>query len=190
MATVKLDTLGLHDDKLRASSQPHLLRDAACHRLLLRDRHRDPLAAFRATAAQHFAATSRFLAGTKTMRAFAALVMWLVGTLAHGRGIDTQPISGCQAESVKHVCNDRDRSRSGSSIAVVFGLRSEIAICYQRNDFSCGQVGWRVHGGAPEEAVNNFWIGCSLPVVYRLSTARNNRTLVLELRNDATATLG
>ena len=51
---------------------------------LLGDRHRDPLAAFGATAAQDFATTTGLLAGAEAMGALTALVMRLIRTLAHG----------------------------------------------------------------------------------------------------------
>src|SRR5262249_58612959 len=63
-------------------SEPHLLGDAAGH-LLLRDRHRDALAALCTAAAQHFATGARLLARTETMRALATLVVGLVRAL-HG----------------------------------------------------------------------------------------------------------
>jgi hypothetical protein len=44
-------------------------------------------------------------------------------------------------------------------------LRSQTAICYLRQVFSCGQLLTGGAGEPPEVAVNNFWNGCSLSVV-------------------------
>src|SRR5882724_10869446 len=52
-------------------------------RSLLRDRHRDALAAFSSAAAQHLAPAPRLLARAESVRAFSALVVWLIRTL-HG----------------------------------------------------------------------------------------------------------
>ncbi len=59
----------------------------------------------------------------------------------------------------------------GSRNSARFVLRSEIAICYQGQTFSCGQLVTSGRGSAPEEGVDNFWNGCLLPVVSLLVTA-------------------
>ena len=84
VAPMQLLAVRLDGDVLGASTEPHLLRDAARHRLLLGDRHRDALAALRATATKDLTATTGLLARTESVGAFAALVVRLVRTLAHG----------------------------------------------------------------------------------------------------------
>lgn len=199
----------LDGNELGASTEPHLLRDAA-HRLLLRDRHREPLAALRATATKHLATATGLLARTEPVSAFTALVVRLVGALAHGyfpSAVEVRPIyigSGvCGAGSIlscvrgvktslprgfrgvpetggrgfreapdppgpRHLsapATAPKRDGNGSSIAVCFVLQSDFAICYLGQRFSCGQLVTSGHGRGPEVGVNNFWIGCSLPVI-------------------------
>ena len=190
--------------------------------LLFGDRHRDPLTSFRATATKHFAPTTRLLTSAEPVGAFAALVVRLIRTLAHGmtpaiaipsppamdgywdlrRAIDTQAERGCQAADHGPTriaidccvprgqeCNRRrleararradseqfstgflrpfresNQHAFGSRFAVDFVLRSETAICYLRLTFSCGQLLTSGHGGTPEDAVDNFWMGCSFLV--------------------------
>lgn len=87
VTTMVLATLGLDGDIVGALSQPHLFRDperSSHHDLLLRGRHRDPLAALGTTTTKHFATTAGLLARTETMGALAALVMGLKSTLRHG----------------------------------------------------------------------------------------------------------
>jgi hypothetical protein len=72
------------------------------------------------------------------------------------------------------------RDACGSSKVDRFGLRSEIGICYVRQDFSCGQLLRGVLGIAPEEHVDNFWIACLLSVFSVGPRVRNRRTLFLE----------
>jgi hypothetical protein len=57
-------------------------------RLLLRGGHRDALAALRTATTQHFTSTAGLLASTEAMGALAALVVGLIGTLAHGNSPD------------------------------------------------------------------------------------------------------
>ena len=138
-------------------------------RSLLGDRHRDPLAALGTATAEHLAATTRLLASAETVRALSALVVWLIGTL-HG---------------ISPAIADRDRYSTartlsthgvGSSKLVDLVLRGESSICYVRQVFSCGQLPEGSPGGEPEEAVDNFWIGCSLPVTCLAPTTRKHRT--------------
>jgi hypothetical protein len=53
------------------------------------------------------------------------------------------------------------RGPSGSSIAVDLGLPSETGICYQRQRFSCGQVGQTSAGGLQKR----LWITSGLGVL-------------------------
>lgn len=91
MTPVHLDTILLNGKELAAAAQAHRLGQAkGCHkrerlRLLLRDRDRDALTALGATAAKDLAATASLLAGAKSVGSFAALIMRLVGSLAHVR---------------------------------------------------------------------------------------------------------
>jgi len=89
------------------------------------------------------------------MRALTALIVGLVGTL-HGNSPGTLNGAGSILVWVGRVKVEIDEtsllrvgapdSRRGSrvvrsSLGDDLGLQSEIAICYQRQVFSCGQVG-------------------------------------------------
>ena len=174
--------------------------------LLLGDRHRDALAALRATATEDFTTTTGLLASTEAVRALAALVMRLIRTLhgsspafaerdryALGPGVSRtgrrSRATGCRRRSVapdsavrRGAFSRKTRASTapdfstkitpfGSRNSARFVLRSEIAICYQGQTFSCGQLVKSGRGGAPEEGVDNFWNGCLLPVVSLLVTA-------------------
>ena len=116
------------------------------------------------------------------MRALAALVVRLIRTL-HGTSPAFAEVdryfhrTGGVKEQIVETATLPFVEALGSSIAVGFHLRSEIAICYQRRTFSCGQVQERGHGRAPEAVVDNFWIGSLLSVdtqeltswIYRVS---------------------
>ena len=82
MTPVQFLSVRLDGDILGASTDPHLFRNAG-HELLLGDRHRDALAALRATATKDFTTTTGLLARTESVSAFTALVVRLVGALAH-----------------------------------------------------------------------------------------------------------
>src|SRR5690349_20232301 len=84
MAPVQFLPVRLNGDELSTFAEPHLFRNAAHRNSLLGDRHRDALATLRATATKDFTTTTGLLARTETVSAFAALVVRLVRTLAHG----------------------------------------------------------------------------------------------------------
>src|SRR5688572_31726535 len=175
--------------------------------LLLRDRHRNAFAALCATATQHLATTTGLLAGTKTVRPFAALVMRLIRTLhgfspAFAERDRYSLASGVSSSAARWPDQSRKSRRdlapvtmafsprNGSSIAVDFVLQSRNAICYVRLTFSCGQLVRLDAGSTPEEGVNNFWIGCTFACELLCSRTRNYRTKFLEPGNEPTAALG
>ena len=59
---------------------------------------------------------------------------------------------------------------NGSSKPVDFVLQSEKRICCLGQRFSCGQLWMGGQERAPEEPVDNFWIGCLLSVKPASST--------------------
>ena len=86
-------------------------------RSLLRGGHRNTLAPLRTTTTQHFTTTAGLLASTEAMRALAALVMGLIGTL-HGNspnpGADRIQATGLVAEGDRYsskVAKSRRRLR-------------------------------------------------------------------------------
>ena len=79
---MELLSVRLDGEILGASTDPHLFRNAG-HVLLLRDCHRDALAALRATATKNFTTTTGLLARTESVSAFTALVVRLIRAL-HG----------------------------------------------------------------------------------------------------------
>ncbi len=154
----------LDRDEFGTFTEAHLFRDAPTHCLLLGGRHRDALAPLGAAAAENLTASTGLLAGTESVRALAALVMRLVGTLAHcnspgfaerdryaiGRGVSRRRRSR-RYDPVKTVSAPATITRSwidsgsrretrdfGSRNSGDFVLQSEIAICYVRQTFCCG----------------------------------------------------
>jgi hypothetical protein len=102
---------------------------------LLRDRHGDALAALGAAAAENLSATAGLLARAEAMGTLPALVMRLIGSLAHGtcsRVVGTGSIRG-QYPGVK-VTNAAVSKQKAADIAprhsrfvIVTGERSDFA---------------------------------------------------------------
>lgn len=105
---VQLLAFALDREELGSSPEPHLLGDAAGHRLLLGDGHRDALATLGAAATKHLATTTGLLASTEAVRAFAALVMRLIRAL---HGMTPAFADRDRYSTMSRVSRERHRSR-------------------------------------------------------------------------------
>lgn len=152
---MELLPLGLNHHELWPTPESHLFRDAT--HLLLRCGHRNALAALGPSTTKDLATTAGLLTSTEAVRALTALVVWLVGTLRHDgcsrdserSGIDTRVCTPSQGSDDPSRTAPDSSSRNWafrSSIRNAFCLQSEIAICYQRQVFSCGQVVYSAAG--------------------------------------------
>lgn len=152
VAPMKLHALRLHAHEVGSSTQPHLLRDLqspTSSRSSPRSAY-GPSRGDAATLHDHHGSSCG-----RGSRACAFGSCYAAGTYASRQSLRLNGTRSIQNgwKGVKLVIGETDfgfsnarvtlplRGPRGSSIAVDLGLPSETGICYQRQRFSCGQVG-------------------------------------------------